>query len=243
VALALEPRSVRQPSEVPPVRYVEAAERLLQALRDRVLADPLEPFAALETGQLGHLLHAPHVRQPQLPCDATLLERGVPHRTTAARDPRRLSLLLAGEPQAVPTTRDDRVMRPAPRYGAHCVYLLHIHLVFCVKYRCKALTAPTLARLQDGSDRMLDALSCELIEFSGERDHVHFLIAHPPHMPVSELARRLKGRSAYVLRREFPELRRVCRGHLWSPSYFAASVGGAPLDVLKRYIDSQDRPA
>jgi len=115
-------------------------------------------------------------------------------------------------------------MRSAPRSGAHCVYLLHVHLVFCVKYRRKALTAPILARLQDGSDRMLAALRCELIEFSGERDHVHFLIAHPPHMSISEIARRLKGRSAYVLRREFPELRR-------------------PIDVLRRYIKSQDRPA
>lgn len=115
--------------------------------------------------------------------------------------------------------------------------------MFCVKYRGKALTAPMLARLEDGSGRMLGALGCEPIEFSGERDHVHFLIAHPPHMPVSEIATGLKGRSAYVLRREFPQLRRVCRGHLWSPSYVAASVGGAPIDVLRRDIESQDRPS
>jgi putative transposase len=99
-----------------------------------------------------------------------------------------------------------------------------------------------LARLQDGTARILAALGCELIEFSGERDHVHFLIAHPPHMPVSEIARRLKRNSAYELCREFPQLQRVCRNHLQSPSYFAASVAGAPTDVLRRYIESQDRP-
>jgi putative transposase len=88
---------------------------------------------------------------------------------------------------------------------------------------------------------MLAGLGCELIEFSGEPDHVHFLIPHPPRISISEIARRLKGRSAHVLR-EFPELRRVCRGHLWSPSYFTASVGGAPIDVLRGYIESQDRP-
>jgi putative transposase len=138
--------------------------------------------------------------------------------------------------------RHDSRMRPAPRSGAHCLYLLHLHLVFCVKYRRKALTAPMLARLQDGTARMLAALGREPIELSGERDHVHFLIAHPPHMPVSEITRRLKGRSAHVSRREFPQLQRVCRNHLRSPSYFAASVGGAPIDVLRRYIESQDRP-
>lgn len=133
--------------------------------------------------------------------------------------------------------------RVAPRASAHSVHLLNLHLVFCVKYRRKALTAPILARLEDGSGRVLTALGCGLVEFSGEADHVHFLIHHPPSLPVSEIARRLKGRSADTLRREFPQLRRVHRQHLWSPGYFAASVGGAPIDVLRGYIENQDRPS
>lgn len=133
--------------------------------------------------------------------------------------------------------------RVAPRASAHNVHLLSLHLVFCVKYRRKALTAPILARLKDGSGRMLAALGCELIKFSGETDHVHFLINHPPSLPVSEIARRLKGRSAHELRREFPDLRRVHRRHLWSPGYFAANAGSAPIDVLHRYIEDQDRPS
>jgi putative transposase len=127
--------------------------------------------------------------------------------------------------------------RVAPRAGAHSAHLLNLHLVFCVKYRRKELTAPMLARLEDGTRRMLPALACELVEFSGESDHVHFLIHHPPGLPVSEMAPRLK-RSAYELRREAPRLRRVCRG----PGYFAASVGAAPIGVLRRYIENQRPP-
>ena len=95
--LALEPRAAAEAREVPPIRRIQVAERLLQALRDRVLTKPLEPFAALETGQLAHLLHAPHSRPPQLPCHTSLPKRSVPHRPPAARDPRRLPLLPAGQ--------------------------------------------------------------------------------------------------------------------------------------------------
>jgi len=78
--------------------------------------------------------------------------------------------------------------------------------VFCVKYRRKALTTPILDRLEDGSARMLAALDCELVELTGDRDHVHVLIRHPARVSIPEIAQRLKGRSAFVLRRQFPEL-------------------------------------
>jgi putative transposase len=61
---------------------------------------------------------------------------------------------------------------------------------------------------------------------------------------VSQLVNSLKGVSARIMRRDHPELeQRLWRGHLWSPSYFAGSVGGAPLSVLRQYIQDQQRPA
>ena len=85
----------------------------------------------------------------------------------------------------------------------------------------------------------------ELREFNGEDDHVHLLVAYPPKVAVAGLVNSLKGVSARRLRSEFTDRvsRHIMHGHFWSPSYFAASCGGAPLSIIKQYIDQQQRPA
>ena len=87
-------------------------------------------------------------------------------------------------------------------------------------------------------------LDVELVEFNGEPDHVHLLLAYPPTLAISVLAQRLKGRTAYAVHREYNGVyvRARMRGHLWSPSYFAVSCGGAPLSIIKQYINGQARP-
>ena len=79
--------------------------------------------------------------------------------------------------------------------------------------------------------------------FNGETDHVHLLVTYPPKVAVSNLVNSLKGVSARIMRRDHPDLgRRFWRGHLRSPSYLAGSLEGAPLSVLRQYIDNQQRP-
>ena len=75
----------------------------------------------------------------------------------------------------------------------------------------------------------------ELREFNGEADHVHLLVHYPPRVALSRLVGSLKGVSARRLRQEFSgHIHRYLRGeHFWSPSYFAASCGGAPLAIIK----------
>jgi putative transposase len=84
-----------------------------------------------------------------------------------------------------------------------------------------------------------------LQEFNGERNHVHLLVSFPPKVALSKLVNSLKGVSSRTLRQEFPDLRphywRANR--LWSASYFAGSVGGAPISTLRQYIEQQNRPA
>lgn len=84
----------------------------------------------------------------------------------------------------------------------------------------------------------------ELREFNGEHDHVHLLVHYPPKVALSKLVNSLKGVSARLLRKEYaPHVREyLWDGHFWSGSYFAGSVGGAPLTVLKQYIEQQQRP-
>lgn len=77
-----------------------------------------------------------------------------------------------------------------------------------------------------------------LVECDGEDDHVHLLVEYPPTVQVSRLVNSLKGVSSRRIRQEFPEIK-THRNHLWSPSYFAASCGGAPLAVIAEYVRSQ----
>jgi putative transposase len=77
----------------------------------------------------------------------------------------------------------------------------------------------------------------ELVVMDGEDDHVHLLVAYPPHVAVARLVNSLKGVSARRLRQRYRV--RTHREHLWSPSYLAASAGGAPLETLKAYILQQ----
>ncbi len=85
----------------------------------------------------------------------------------------------------------------------------------------------------------------ELPEFNGDRDHVHLLVHYPPSVAISRLVNSLKGVSARRLRQEFTGKinHAIVHGHFWSPSYFAGSCGGAPLAVVKEYIENQRRPA
>ena len=84
----------------------------------------------------------------------------------------------------------------------------------------------------------------DMVEFEGERDHVHLMVNYPPKVSVARLVNSLKGVSSKLLRQDaYPSIRKSLWGDsLWSPSYFEGSWGGAPLEVVKKYIQSQESP-
>jgi putative transposase len=131
------------------------------------------------------------------------------------------------------------------RTGRSCVYDINLHLVFVTKYRRDVFTKEMLSRLKDLFAETCDQMGCTLHEFNGEDDHVHLLLSFPPKLAISNLVGKLKGKSAYFLRQEYLEkLKDKLWGkHLWSPSYCAVSCGGAPLDIIKQYIQNQREPA
>jgi putative transposase len=124
------------------------------------------------------------------------------------------------------------------------VSLLHAHLVLVTTYRRRVCTDAMLTFTETTMRSVCADLNAELVEFNGEADHVHLLVAYPPTLAISVLAQRLKGHTAYSVGREFTGacIRARMRGHLWSPSYCAVSRGGAPLSIIKQYIDAQARP-
>ena len=130
------------------------------------------------------------------------------------------------------------------RPGRHVVTALHVHLVFVTKYRRGVFNEEMLTRCEEIMRKVCEDFEAELKEFNGERDHVHLLINYPPKVAVSKLVNSLKGVSARRIRQEFTGRinHAVMRGHLWSPSYLSASCGGAPLEIVRQYIEQQKRP-
>ena len=125
------------------------------------------------------------------------------------------------------------------------VSVLHVHLVFITKYRRGVFDDDMLGFCERVMRKVCDDFGAVLREFNGEHDHVHLLVEYPPKVSVSALVNSLKGASARRLRSQYAGKvnRARMNGHFWSPSYLAASCGGAPLSIIRQYIEQQQRPA
>ncbi|MBF8246732.1 MAG: IS200/IS605 family transposase, partial [Rickettsia sp.] len=108
------------------------------------------------------------------------------------------------------------------------------------KYRKKLFFHQHLLYMNKIFSYLCKNLNMDLVEFNGEQDHVHLLIKYPPNLSVSSISHRLKGASSKILRQNFTNLKR--QSCLWSPSYFVSSCGGAPINILKTYIQNQKVP-
>ena len=126
----------------------------------------------------------------------------------------------------------------------HCVYSIHFHLVLVTKYRHKCFTKAMIERLQSIFTSLCNIWDCELLEFGGEPDHVHLLLALHPNVTPSKFVNNLKTVSSRYLRKEFAaHLRRFYwKPVLWTRAYCLISAGGAPLEVIKSYVANQEKP-
>ena len=127
------------------------------------------------------------------------------------------------------------------RRERHSASRLLIHLVCVTKYRRPVLSVRGLKTIERSFETVAQKMNFEVLEFNGEADHVHALLEYPPKLSVSQLVNHLKGVSSR--RYHSAGFRMPCEGHLWSPSYFVVSVGGAPLETLKAYIRQQKKPS
>ena len=130
------------------------------------------------------------------------------------------------------------------RHGRSVVYALAVHLVFVTKFRRGVITDRVRDCLKEAFASVMADFGGTLLQCDGEDDHVHLLAAYPPKHSVAALVNSLKGVSARLLRkRNFPDVRRKLWGdHFWTPSYFAASTGGASIDTVRKYIEDQRLP-
>jgi putative transposase len=126
------------------------------------------------------------------------------------------------------------------RRERHSVSDLKIHLVCVTKYRRSIFTAESLAVIEQSFKEVAKKMDFQVLDFNGEADHIHTLLEFPPKLSVSQMVNALKGVSS----RRYGQAgykKPYGKDALWSPSYFVSSIGGAPLEVLKKYIQSQEK--
>ena len=120
------------------------------------------------------------------------------------------------------------------RRERHSVSDIKVHLICVTKYRKPVFTDAGLNIVEASFRSVAEKMNFVVLEFNGEANHVHALIEYPPKLSISQIANAVKGVSSRRYgqaghKKPHPE-------SLWSPSYFAVSVGGAPIEVLKKYI-------
>jgi len=132
----------------------------------------------------------------------------------------------------------NRSMRYKVRSNNNIVYICTYHVVWCVKYRRPLLTEDIGERLKEIVAGVIADTGAELHEIETMPDHVHVLVGCDPSFGITRLVRLMKGRTSHHLRREYAPLRMRVPS-LWTNATFIATTGGAPLAVIKQYIENQ----
>lgn len=120
------------------------------------------------------------------------------------------------------------------------VYSCKYHVVWCPKYRRKVLVGDIAKRLKELIDNICTDSSIEILEMEIMPDHVHLLMEVDPQYGINKAVRHIKGSTSHALRKEFKSLTTRLPS-LWTNSYFVSTVWGAPLSVIKQYIENQKR--
>jgi len=118
------------------------------------------------------------------------------------------------------------------------VFRLHVHLVWCSKYRKALFRGDLAARLRDLTRQICTDMGVEIVSGVIRPDHVHVLVSMPPQVSVSKLVQKIKGKTSYKLQTEFRALRKQYWGQrMWARGYFACSTGNVTDDMIKGYIE------
>ena len=129
--------------------------------------------------------------------------------------------------------------------ASHSVYLIHLHLYLVTKYRYKIINREIADSVIEVTDGICKKNKCEVLTSGSEPDHIHFLIDLHPDNNISQLIKSIKSVTSKTIRQEFPkrftDFYRNKRA-LWGRQKFVVSVGGAPLEIVKQYIENQDEP-
>ena len=127
--------------------------------------------------------------------------------------------------------------------NCHSQYRLEYHLVLATKYRKPCITPEMLQYLKEECSRLLALSGTELLEVNGEADHIHLLISAPPQVCLANVINSLKSSTSKLVRKKYADhlASFYWKPYFWSRSYLILSSGGAPIEVIRRYIQEQGK--
>ena len=125
----------------------------------------------------------------------------------------------------------------------HSIYSLSYHLVLTTKYRHPCITLDMQERIQEVILNLLNKWGCDLIELNGEEDHIHILFEAPPQLRLASSINSMKSVTSRYIRKEFSEELEeyYWKPYFWSNSYLVLSTGGAPIEIIREYIENQEK--
>lgn len=122
----------------------------------------------------------------------------------------------------------------------HSVFLMYYHLVLVVKYRRKVITPVVSDYVKGMFVRIGKGYNIHLVEWSHDVDHIHILFKGQPNTELSKFINAYKSASSRLIKKEFPEVRKkLWKEMFWSRSFCLLTTGGAPIEVIKKYIENQ----
>jgi putative transposase len=122
----------------------------------------------------------------------------------------------------------------------HSVFKLTYHLVLVVKYRRKVINDSVALRIKGISEYIAPKYNITFLEFNHDQDHIHVLFSAHPNSAISKYINAFKSASSRLIKKEFPDVRKcLWKEQFWSRSFCLLTTGGAPIEVIKNYIESQ----
>jgi len=122
----------------------------------------------------------------------------------------------------------------------HSVFLLNYHLVMVIKYRRKVITDPISDRLREMFTELGEEYKIHLDTWNHDQDHVHVLFRGEPRTALTKFINAYKSASSRLIKKEFPEIRSMLwKEAFWSQSFCLLTTGGAPVEVIRKYIETQ----
>lgn len=124
----------------------------------------------------------------------------------------------------------------------HSVFMLHYHLIMCIKYRNKVIDDTISSRLKEIFVKIAPSYNIVLEEWNHDIDHVHILFKGQPNTEISKFINAYKSASSRIIKKEFPEIRKsLWKEMFWSQSFCLLTTGGVTVDIIKQYIQSQGK--
>ena len=122
----------------------------------------------------------------------------------------------------------------------HSVFLMYYHLILVIKYRRKILDEVISDRLKEIFESLSSNYNITLQEWNHDKDHVHILFKAHPNSELSKFINAYKSASSRLIKKEYQQIRQALwKEYFWSRSFCLLTTGGAPIEVIKRYIESQ----